>query len=163
VETRCGRGKLFSSALTHQLTFSPPALAVTNQAGEGTCPQGYVSVLLVSGPMIYDDVTDYDQRGILEGSPRNDTDGLRRRVLIRVLYENPDRQTAIAARFTDAGWVYSPDHDHQAQLACHDGFQPRLVCFGPAEPTRSQAASPLMWLWLRLLVTSHGYMIDRQL
>jgi hypothetical protein len=88
--------------------------------------------------MTYDDVNEYDQRGILEGSLRNGGDGLVWRVMIGVLYENADQQTAIAARFTDAGWVYSLDQDHGAQLAHHDGFVPRLVCFGPAEPTLAQ-------------------------
>jgi hypothetical protein len=103
-----------------------------------SCPQGYASILMVSGPMTYDDVNEYDQRGILEGSLRNEGDGPVWRVMIGVLYENADQRTAIAARFTDAGVVYSPDQDHQAQLARHDGFLPRLVCFGPAEPTLAQ-------------------------
>lgn len=86
----------------------------------------------------YDEVDEYDQRGILEGSLRNGDDGLVSRVMIGVVYEHPDLKLAITARFTDAGWIHSPNDNHQAQLARHQGYVPRLVCFGTAEPTLAQ-------------------------
>jgi len=89
--------------------------------------------------MSYEEVEEYDNRGILSGSIQS---GLYWRAMNGVIYERATDQ-AIAARFTTEGWIYAPEMNQHAQLVHHLGYTAQLLSFGPPTPVKTLSDQPL--------------------